>query len=191
MVKLLPSDWPQSFFPPLSWPPTADFTRESKRHSEPQRVFTALGINLFNGPHFFWRDHLRFLTMLYSRVGQLWDWSRAASHSIPSLPFLRVLSIFQRRRRWHCGRFSLQDLGLDCTTGTVKAGDEEKSQNCVRCWRQEMTTVNDGFQSAKATMAVKGWASRDSRDPVKTVSLTSSTAIREEVNISFYHIYHI
>lgn len=49
--------------------------------------------------------------------------------------------------------------------------------------------VHDGFQSRGP--AVKEGETRDSRDPVKTVSLTSTTVVRKKVNIALHRIHHI
>lgn len=49
--------------------------------------------------------------------------------------------------------------------------------------------MDDGFQSGGP--AVKEGATRDSRDPVKTVSLTWAAVVRRKVNITLQHIHHI
>lgn len=48
--------------------------------------------------------------------------------------------------------------------------------------------VDDGFQSGGPA---KEGATRDSRDPVKTVSLTSTTVVRKKVNSTLQHIHHL
>lgn len=49
--------------------------------------------------------------------------------------------------------------------------------------------VHDGFQSGGP--AGKEGATRDSRDPVKTVSLTWTPVVRKKVNITLQHIHHL
>lgn len=49
--------------------------------------------------------------------------------------------------------------------------------------------VDDGFQSGGP--AAKEGASHDSRDPVKTVSLTSTTVVRKKVNVTLQQIHHL
>lgn len=49
--------------------------------------------------------------------------------------------------------------------------------------------VADGFQSGGP--AAKERATHESRDPVKTVVLTSTTVVRKKVNISHQHIHHL
>lgn len=49
--------------------------------------------------------------------------------------------------------------------------------------------VDDGFQSGSP--AAKEGATHDSRDPVKTVSLTSTTVVRKKVNTALQHIHHL
>lgn len=51
-------------------------------------------------------------------------------------------------------------------------------------WRSnpDRMIVDDGFQSGGP--AAKEGATRDSRDPVKTVSLTSTMVVRKKVNIT-------
>jgi len=110
-----------------------------------------------------------------------------AASPLPSI-LMCPPSIHQSKRRWHSGRFSRQDRRPDSTH--VKQGEEEKSPINKRHPRTEMTIVKYGFQSAEQPGL---WAvvELDSRDPIKSVSLTLSAAIKEEVNISIYYVHHI
>lgn len=61
----------------------------------------------------------------------------------------------------------------------------EKSTLLCRS-KPDRMIVDDGFQSGGP--AVKEGATHDSRDPVKTVGLTSATVVRKKVNITLHHI---
>ena len=107
---------------------------------------------------------------------------------LPLHPFIltRPPSIRQGGQRWHRGRFSQQDFGPDITHGPGKAGRwREEPTLCKQ--RPERTPESDGFQSAEPPGL---WRAHSSGDPVKTVSLTRSTAVKEEVNIGLSHIHH-
>lgn len=64
----------------------------------------------------------------------------------------------------------------------------EKSR-LLCCSNPDRMIVHDGFQSRGPAM--EEGATRDSRDPVKTVSLTSTTVVRKKVNITLQRIHHI
>jgi len=122
----------------------------------------------------------------------------AAPHLTPSLLFLLFLSSSCA----YCPSvkdgsddtvvgFHYRNSGQVAPMGLVKQGDEEKSLSYVSNPRPEMLTVSDGLQSAEPPGLCRAEHPTTQGDPVKTVSLTSSMVVKEEVNISLYHIHHI